>query len=50
MSNGLIFYLSYSVRLVFFFRMYCYLISLVSGKIYCWRYRRYLKGMFDVMS
>lgn len=31
------------------FRMHCYLTSSVSGKIYCWRYRRHLKGMPDVM-
>ena len=41
--------LPHSVRLAFFFRMHCYLTSSVSGKIYCWRYRRHLKGMPDVM-
>ena len=49
MSNGLTSYPPHSVRLAFFFRMHCYLTSSVSGKIYCWRYRRHLKGMPDVM-
>ncbi len=37
------------VRLVFFSRMLCFLTSSASGKIYCWRYRRHLRGMPDVM-